>query len=174
MKRIKVAAGVLNQTPLDWDRNKRNILAAIDTAISQQVQILCLPELCITGYGCEDAFQSLAVQSLALEVLEEIVPHVEGLIVSLGLPLWHAGRLHNVACLVANQQILGFVGKQNLAGDGLHYEPRWFKPWPENTQATTTVAGSEYPLGDRIFDCSGIRIGFEICEDAWVGNRPGR
>ena len=51
MKRIKVAAGVLNQTPLDWDRNKHNILAAIDAAISQQVQILCLPELCITGYG---------------------------------------------------------------------------------------------------------------------------
>lgn len=174
MKRIKVAAGVLNQTPLDWDRNKHNILAAIDAAISQQVQILCLPELCITGYGCEDAFQSLAVQSLALELLEEIVPHVEGLIVSLGLPLWHAGGLYNVACLVANQQVLGFVGKQNLAGDGLHYEPRWFKPWPENTQATTTVAGSEYPLGDLIFDCSGIRIGFEICEDAWVGNRPGR
>jgi len=173
MKRIKVAAGVLNQTPLDWDGNKRNILAAINAAISEQVQILCLPELCITGYGCEDAFQSMAVQSLALEVLEEIVPHVKGLIVSLGLPLWHQGRLHNVACLVANQQIFGFVGKQNLAGDGLHYEPRWFKPWPESVQAVTRVDGRDYPLGDLVFDCSGIRIGFEICEDAWVGNRPG-
>ena len=34
MKRIKVAAGVLNQTPLDWDGNKRNILAAINAAIN--------------------------------------------------------------------------------------------------------------------------------------------
>lgn len=173
MKRIKVAAGVLNQTPLAWDRNKTNILAAIDAAIRQEVQVLCLPELCITGYGCEDAFQSMAVQSMALQVLEEIVPHVDGVIVSLGLPLWHAGRLFNVACLVANQQIIGFVGKQNLAGDGLHYEPRWFKPWPESALSVTPVAGNNYPLGDLIFDCSGIRIGFEICEDAWVGNRPG-
>ena len=173
MKLIKVAAGVLNQTPLAWDRNKANILAAMKAASSQNVQLLCLPELCITGYGCEDAFQSVAVQSMALEVLEEIVPQTEGLMVSLGLPMWHAGGLFNVACLVSDQQIIGFVGKQNLAGDGLHYEPRWFKPWPENKQAMTTVAGHDYPLGDLVFNCSGIRIGFEICEDAWVGNRPG-
>ena len=30
-----------------------------------------------------------------------------------------------------------------------------------------------YPLGDIFFDCGSIRIGFEICEDAWVANRPG-
>src|SRR5205085_3149604 len=23
------------------------------------------------------------------------------------------------------------------------------------------------------FDCGGVKIGFEICEDAWVANRPG-
>ena len=173
VKPIKVAAGVLNQTPLAWERNKTNILAAIDTARSQQVQVLCLPELCITGYGCEDAFQSSAVQAMALEVLQEIVPHTTGMITSLGLPLWHEDGLFNVACLVANQQVVGFVGKQNLAGDGLHYEPRWFKPWQEDICATTRVVENEYPLGDLIFDCGGIRIGFEICEDAWVGNRPG-
>ena len=174
MKLVKVAAGVLNQTPLDWEGNKANIVAAIKTAISQHVQLLCLPELCITGYGCEDAFQSMAVHTMALDVVQEILPHTEGIVVSLGLPLWHAGHLFNVACLVANQQIVGFVGKQNLAGDGLHYEPRWFKPWPEKVQAVTSVAGRDYPLGDLLFDCHGIRIGFEICEDAWVGNRPGR
>ncbi|MCP3691791.1 MAG: NAD+ synthetase, partial [Planctomycetaceae bacterium] len=108
MKPIKVAAGVLNQTPLAWERNKTNILAAIDTARSQQVQVLCLPELCITGYGCEDAFQSSAVQAMALEVLQEIVPHTTGMITSLGLPLWHEDGLFNVACLVANQQVVGF------------------------------------------------------------------
>ena len=47
MKLIKVAAGVVNQTPLAWDENKRNILAAIDEARRQDVSILCLPELCI-------------------------------------------------------------------------------------------------------------------------------
>ena len=70
-------------------------------------------------------------------------------------------------------EIAGFVGKQNLAGDGIHYEPRWFKRWPDNTCTTTEIDGKSYPIGDLTFDCDGVRIGFEICEDAWVGNRPG-
>src|SRR5690349_19308542 len=30
-----------------------------------------------------------------------------------------------------------------------------------------------YPIGDVVFDIGDVRIGFEICEDAWVANRPG-
>ncbi len=69
--------------------------------------------------------------------------------------------------------MLGFVAKQLLAGDGIHYEPRWFKPWPEGLVATTVVGGREVPLGDLLFDVGGVRFGFEICEDAWVAERPG-
>jgi NAD+ synthase (glutamine-hydrolysing) len=29
------------------------------------------------------------------------------------------------------------------------------------------------PVGDLRFNCGGLRIGFEICEDAWVADRPG-
>ena len=39
--------------------------------------------------------------------------------------------------------------------------------------ATLEREGVEYPLGDIHFDVGGIKIGFEICEDAWVPNRPG-
>ncbi len=35
------------------------------------------------------------------------------------------------------------------------------------------IGGASYPLGDYNFDCGGVRIGFEICEDAWVAKRPG-
>src|SRR4051812_33533776 len=126
MQLIRVAAGVLNQTPLDWEGNKRRILAAIGDAQAAGVSILCLPELCISGYGCEDAFNAPGVQATALAVLAEIVPQTKGIIVSLGLPLLFHHGLFNTACLVANGQILGFVGKRFLAGDGLHYEPRWF------------------------------------------------
>jgi len=31
----------------------------------------------------------------------------------------------------------------------------------------------ELPLGDVHFDAGGIKIGFEICEDAWIAKRPG-
>src|SRR2546423_1301532 len=55
MKLIRVGAAVLNQTPLDWDGNADRIKGAIQAAREAGVSILCLPELCITGYGCEDA-----------------------------------------------------------------------------------------------------------------------
>src|SRR5687768_11590557 len=173
MKLIRVGAAVINTTPLDWDGNLAKIRGAIDAAKAAGVSILCLPELCLTGYGCEDAFLAPGTQHVALDVLREIVPLSRGMVVSVGLPLLHSGSLFNTACLLADEKILGFVGKQNLAGDGIHYEPRWFKPWPAGLCGETRVGSAEYPVGDLVFDCGGIRIGFEICEDAWVADRPG-
>jgi NAD+ synthase (glutamine-hydrolysing) len=173
MRLIRVAAAVLNQTPLDWDGNATRIRGAITDAKKAGVSILCLPELCITGYGCEDAFHSPNTQQMALDVLTELLPDTRGIIVSFGLPRLYHGALYNTGCLAADGIILGFVGKQNLAGEGIHYEPRWFKPWPENIRVETQIADQKCPLGDLIFDVSGVRIGYEICEDAWVADRPG-
>jgi NAD+ synthase (glutamine-hydrolysing) len=170
---IKVAAAVLNQTPLDWDGNLEHIRQAIEQARRQQVSIVCLPELCITGYGCEDAFFSPGVQEMAWDVLCEIVPETQGMIVSVGLPLVYHNALFNAAALLVDGKIAGFVAKRFLAGDGIHYEPRWFKPWPRDHRGVLTRDRQRYPIGDVHFNCGGVRIGFEICEDAWVARRPG-
>ena len=95
--RVRVAAAALNQTPIDWDNNLHNILHAIRAARAQNATIVCLPELCITGYGCEDAFLSPGVQQTAWDVLQEILPETEGLIVSLGLPLMVRKAVYNTA-----------------------------------------------------------------------------
>jgi len=173
MRLVKIAAGVLNQTPLDWLANRENILNAIEQARDRNVSILCLPEMCITGYGCEDAFHSSGVHATAIEMLKSIVPETKGMIVSVGLPITYAGGLFNTAALLVDGKIAGFAAKQHLAGDGIHYEPRWFKAWPTGIQGVVEIDDVEYPTGDILFDVGGIRIGFEICEDAWVGTRPG-
>ncbi len=173
MKLIRVGAAVLNQTPLDWDGNRRNILGVIRQAREQGVGLLCLPELAITGHGCEDAFQSPDLQRTALDILLEIAPETEGLAVALGLPLMFRKALFDAVALIAGGRIEGFVAKKYLAGDGLYYEPRWFKPWPEERRAMVDVAGVAYPLGDIFFRLGGVNVGFEICEDAWVAQRPG-
>lgn len=173
MKLVKVAAATLNQTPLDWEGNKRRMLAAIEQARADRVSILCLPELCISGYGCEDMFLSPAVLATAAEVLAEVLPECRGLVVSVGLPLLHNKAVYNVSGLIVDGELLGFVAKRALAGDGIHYEPRWFKPWPRAQRSSTRIAGREVPIGDVFFDVSGVKIGFEICEDAWIANRPG-
>ena len=104
---------------------------------------------------------------------KRLFPSTDGIIVSVGLPIYFRGGLFNTACLIADRHILGFVGKQNLAGEGLHYEPRWFKPWPHGVRTEVRVGEHDYPIGDLLFEASGVRFGFEICEDAWVANRPG-
>lgn len=173
MHLIKVAAATLNQTPLDWSGNRRHILAAIAEARASGASVLCLPELCITGYGCEDAFHAAFVHRTAWAELQAILPETRGLVVALGLPVLFRNALYNAVALVADGRIAGFVAKRHLAGDGIHYEPRWFKPWPAGVRAELEVEGERYPFGDVFFDVGGLRIGFEICEDAWVANRPG-
>jgi len=172
MTRIRVAAAVLNQTPLDWEGNRRRIEQAIDQARAAGAGILCLPELCISGYGCEDAFHGLGLQQTALEVLFELVPKTRGMVVCLGLPLFHRGALFDVAALAVDGRIAGFSAKRFLAAEGIHYEPRWFKPWPRGTRDAIHLRGQSYPIGDLVFDCGGVHLGFEICEDAWAANRP--
>jgi NAD+ synthase (glutamine-hydrolysing) len=173
MHLIRVGGCALNQTPLDWDGNRDRIIAAIQAAREAAVSVLCLPELCITGYGCEDAFQSPGVQRMAVEVLTEVVPHTAGMLVALGLPMRFESGLYDAAAVVADGRIAGIACKQHLAGDGIHYEPRWFRAWHRGRRGAITVAGQEVPIGDLRFDCGGVRIGFEICEDAWVADRPG-
>lgn len=173
MKLVKVAAATLNQTPLDWEGNRRRIVQAIAEARAQGVGILCLPELCITGYGCEDAFLSPSTQRLAAEVLRELLPETRGIVTSVGLPILHNKAVFNACALIADGNILGLVAKRALAGDGIHYEPRWFKPWPVGKRSVTELHGRKVPLGDLYFEVGGIKIGFEICEDAWIAERPG-
>lgn len=173
MKLIRVAAAVLNQTPLDWEGNFRNVRAAIDAARQAKATVLCLPELVLTGYGCEDAFHAPGVQQTAVTMLQRLLPATSGMIVSVGLPLMYAGGLFNTACLIVDRRIVGAVAKQHLPGDGIHYEPRWFKPWPRGIHGRVDIGGLSFPIGDIFFDIGGIKIGFEICEDAWVGKRPG-
>ena len=173
MRRIRLGAGILNQTPLDWQGNAQRIRHALDAARQQSVQVLCLPELCLTGYGCEDMFLAPHVWETAWEQLQQLIPHTTGLLVTLGLPLRVGNGVYNAVCVAVDGQIAGFVCKRHLAGDGLHYEPRWFRPWPAGQQTRISVNGAEWPIGDLLFEYAGILIGFEICEDAWSAERPG-
>ena len=168
MKRLKLAAAALNQTPIAWQQNADNISNAIEQARAQQVDVLCLPELCISGYGCEDAFLSAGILRTSLEILQSLIPATQGIAVAIGLPMAVEGKTYNAVAMVVDGKLLGFVAKQNLAGDGLHYEPRWFTAWEPGQHTVVTVGTASVPFGDVMFHLDGVRIGFEICEDAWV------
>ena len=171
MSRYTVAGGSLNQTPLDWEGNVERIMSCIRMAIRENVDVLCLPELAITGYGCEDLFLSEWLPEKALTFLPEIALACKNLIVAVGLPVRFEGRLYNCACVIKDQRILGFNAKQNLANDGVHYEPRWFTPWQPAVIKEIEIENRLYKIGDIIHEIDDLKIGFEICEDAWRGDQ---
>ncbi len=173
MRPLRIGAAALNQLPLDWNGNRRRIVTAIAEARSEGVGLLCLPELALTGYGCEDAFAGPALLTRALELLEDLLPETLGIAVNLGLPLQVRGLLYNANAMVCDGRLLGFACKRYLAGDGVHYEPRWFRAWPRGGRSTVQVRGEAILVGDAVFELGGVRVGFEICEEAWVAQRPG-
>ncbi|MCC9166084.1 NAD(+) synthase [Pontibacter harenae] len=170
--RLNLAGAALNQTPIDWDQNLQNIKDAISEAQANNVDILLLPELCITGYGCEDLFLSPWVSEVAFEKLLQVKEWCEQITVCVGVPVLIDAKVYNTACVIKNKEIVGFTAKQFLANDGVHYEPRWFTPWPADEVKEFEMFGQQYPIGDIIYEEQGVKFAFEICEDAWRPNRP--
>lgn len=172
MSNTRIAGATLNQTPLDWKGNKARILQVIENAKSNDVDILCLPELAITGYGCEDLFLSEWLYEKSETILLEILPYCQNILVAISLPIKHNDVNYNTVCIVEDCTIKGIYAKQNMALDGVHYEPRWFTPWPVGKIEKHTIGSEEYDFGDIIYSYKDFKIGFEICEDAWRKDRP--
>lgn len=175
MKTLHLAAAAINTTPKDWLGNVEKIVGVLREARQRGVDFVCLPELCITGYGCEDEFHAPYVAKTAMQLLEShVLPETKQLGAAVGLPLIFGGSVYNVMAVMRDGQLLGFSAKQNLAGDGIHYEPRFFKPWPQGQTAQVRLPHGELiPFGDLFYEIGDIRFALEICEDAWVAGRPG-
>src|SRR5690349_14230431 len=175
MSILRLTGATLNQTPLDWDGNTSRVLEAIRTARQQKTDILCFQELCVSGYGCKDLHLSEWLSEQAWQELEKIIRFCDDeLIVCIGIPIRLNGYTYNGACVIHKQKVLGITLKQNLARDGVHYEPRWFEPWTGGNVLHIERGGQTFPVGDVIYEAKGIRFGFEICEDAWRMERPGQ
>ena len=172
MDKIKVATVALNQTPLDWEGNEKRLIQALQEAGRQDVGIVCFPEMAICGYGCEDVFLSDYLYEECLLILEVLIPQTKGFAAVIGLPLKVKERRYSALAFVVDGSIQGFYCKKHLANDGLHYEHRWFTPWPDGEVGELEVLGRRVPVGDLVFQfANSQRVGFEICEDAWVDRR---
>lgn len=171
---IKIGGATVNQVPFDWNNNTGNILEAIEEARRQQIRILCFPELCVTGYGCEDLFLSDWLCERAWKEVVKIREYTQDITICIGLPVRLEGITYNGSCVISNGKIIGITFKQNLARDGVHYEPRWFDPWVAYRTVEIILGDEKIQAGDLIYEIEGVKFGFEICEDGWRKNyRPG-
>ncbi len=167
MPNISIAAVTVNQIPLDWEGNLLRMEHAYSEVVEKGYDLVCFPELCLTGYGCEDQFLSPFTTEKALENLLKFSKLIKQTVVIVGVPFWIDKNLYNVAAILYQQKVIAFIPKQYLANDGVHYEPRWFTPWQKNGCTHVEWMGEMIPFGDYVIEFDGIRMGVEICQDAW-------
>ncbi len=171
MNKIKVSCISMKTTPMDFDGNLNKIRKILDDKENITSQLILFPELCISGYGCEDSFYNPYIWESAKKSLEQIKPYSTNKIVVVGLPIYHTSCLYNCAAVLSNQKLLGIVPKIHLANTGVHYEKRWFQ---DNYQGYEyiTINHEQIPFGNLLFKSTDFSFGIEICEDSWVTNRP--
>ncbi|MEG0441142.1 MAG: nitrilase-related carbon-nitrogen hydrolase, partial [Oscillospiraceae bacterium] len=99
---IKVAAGTPNIKVADCRYNAEACFTLMREAYRQDVRILVLPELCLTGATCGDLFLQDTLQRGALEGLDLVLEATRGLdmLAVIGLPLLRKGRLYNCAAVL--------------------------------------------------------------------------
>jgi NAD+ synthase (glutamine-hydrolysing) len=174
---VRCAAGTPEIKVGDCRYNAGSIIEIIRRASEEEVRLLVLPELCITGYTCGELFLQQKLLEAAVEGLKEIAAATEGLhmVVVAGLPLSNTGKLYNCAAVIYEGEILGVVPKSYLPNYGEFYEARHFSPAP-NENSYVYIDGKQYPFGNRlIFECKGMpqfAFGVEICEDLWAAVPP--
>ncbi len=105
MSTLKIACATLNQTPLDWKGNLHHIKEAILEAKAQQVELLCFPELAITGYGSEDLFLSYWFPKKAVSFLKELTPLCDTITVAVGLPVRIQEKVYNCIAILEEGRV---------------------------------------------------------------------
>ncbi len=191
--RIKVASVSLNQTVYDYARNVANILKAIDQAVKDNVDVLALQELCLTGYAADDYHQWNKNNETVWRQIQHITAYAKAknpnLIISVGAP-WHYSdkkllandplyninnRPYNVQFVITHGRVVAMAAKSILADGPTEYEPRQFNAWPI-TKGTIMVKlpdGSEVPFGKPVVSFGALKkyatLFHEQCAEGWPG-----
>lgn len=161
----------------DCEANAEQIMMLIDEVTESNAQFVVFPELCITGATCGDLFKQKSLIKKAKESLVKISSLTKGkeIVAIIGLPLRFKGELYNVAAVVYDGEVLGFVPKSYLESKGANNETRYFKPGL-GVDGEVDVAGIKVPFdAELMFDCVHIpnfKFGVEVGTDLWVPNPP--
>lgn len=176
---IKVAAGTIKTTVADTKANIEEIKKAITEADENKINLLVLPELCITGYTCSDLFLSDRLQLSAADGLKEIKRFTTGkyTVALVGLPYHLNGKLYNCAAVIHDGKILGMIPKIYIPNYGEFYEKRHFASGADiGTECSVLFDGEEIPFGINLIfadeQCPEFTFSAEICEDLWAPCPP--
>lgn len=161
----------------DCRQNVIEMESLIARAEGRGVEIIVFPELCVTGYTCQDLFR----QQLLLDAVEHVVMHLLDftrqldIISIIGLPIVAGDVLLNCAAVIQKGRILGIVPKTYLPNSGEACEKRWFVSSRDLRPTTLHFAGCAVRMSSdpQLFrTCDGVVFGVELGEDVWSPTPP--
>ncbi len=178
---IKVAACTPDIRVADVEYNTGRILKMAGDAAGKGVKICVFPELCITGYTCQDLFFQDVLLDAAMRACVKIANETAeyDMLIAVGLPVRANGKIYNCAAVINNGEIMAFVPKTHLPNYNEFYEARHFAPYRGSGEFIDLTEffddgkfhGVEMDQGlVRFKDYPMLTVGFEICEDLWVAD----
>ena len=152
---LRIALAQVNPIVGDLDGNARLIIDRIGEARDKGADLVCFPELVLTGYPPEDLVLKPAFVRDNLKQLDRIVDASTGISVIVGF-VDDDGEIFNAAAFIRDRQLKAVYHKVFLPNYGVFDEERYF------------AVGHRCP----IFEQAGIRIGVSVCEDCWYPAGP--
>ena len=152
--------------------NARMLIERAEEAIVGGASVVLFPELCLTGFSCEDLFFSRALLDGTLAALDAVriatKEHDAALVVGGPLQI-DDGRLLNCTFVVAGGVIVGAVPKTHLPNYGEFYDQRWFAGGAGIDLVHEDSRLGRFPLAsDQLFSSGPLRFAIEVCEDLWA------
>ena len=179
---IKVAAVTPDIEVGNTASNTEQIIQCIGLAGKEDVRLLVFPELCISGYTCNDLFLQNILLEGCLEGLEQIrsASRTHDMLIVVGLPFLFNARLYNIAAVIYQGEVLGLVPKQHIPNYSEFYEARHFAPAPAENEAVDIPVlgahGRQIPFGAKLLfaadNLPDFVLGIDICEDLWMPIPP--
>ena len=172
---VRVAAAIPELRVADCAFNVPRIADLVRKGEEEKVQVICFPELSITGYTCADLFlqnQLLEDAQIGLKELQMLSFSVSPVLI-VGMPVRIQNQLFNTAVVLQGGHILGVVPKTHLPNQNEYYEKRWFSSGSDIDVQTIILSGEQVPFGTNLLFSDGkFSFGIEICEDLWVPIPP--
>lgn len=152
---MRIALGQVNTTVGDLDGNVERLATWATEATGHGADLICFPELAITGYPPEDLVLRPSFVDDNLAALAELARRTaDGCAVLVGFVDRSKRGIHNAAALLRGDAVEARYHKHELPNHGVFDEVRTFVPG---------IEGCRLRLADS-------DLGIAICEDAW---RPG-
>ena len=158
MQTLRVGLAQINTTVGDLGGNARKVREWVARAREAGVDLVCFPELTITGYPPEDLLLRPRFIADNLAALDSVLEACQGITAVVGYVDFDDAGIYNAAAVIHEGRIVDTYRKQHLPNYGVFDELRYFRP--DETCPVYTIGG--------------LGVGVNICEDIWYPGDPTR